>query len=84
MISTPQSALALLIDFGSTFTKITAVDLQGARILSQAQAPSTVNSNVSEGLVAALGVLADTVPALAARPAGLDALDTMEVWASSS
>jgi uncharacterized protein (TIGR01319 family) len=82
--STPSGSLALLIDFGSTFTKVTAVDLEAARILGRAQAPSTVDSDVSEGLVRALALLAGTVPAMAARPAGLDGLDALNVRASSS
>ena len=79
-----MNPLALLIDFGSTFTKVTAVDLDAARILGRAQAPSTVASDVADGLVRALALLAGTVPALAARPAGLDGLDETHVRASSS
>jgi uncharacterized protein (TIGR01319 family) len=80
----PLNSLALLIDFGSTFTKVTAVDLDAARILGRAQAPSTVDSDVTEGLVRALALLAEIVPALAARPDGLDGLTDVHVRASSS
>lgn len=39
--------LVLLVDFGSTFTKILVVDLQSEEIVSRAQAPSTVNSDMT-------------------------------------
>ena len=45
---------ALLIDFGSTFTKVRAVDLEGANIIGTGQGPSTVTTDISEGLEAAL------------------------------
>jgi uncharacterized protein (TIGR01319 family) len=51
-VSRPE--VALLIDFGSTFTKIRAIDLRSAEIVSSAQAPSTVETNVIEGLDQAL------------------------------
>ena len=46
--------LALLIDFGSTFTKVSLVDLATARLLGRAQSPSTVSTDVAEGLLRAL------------------------------
>lgn len=49
---------ALLIDFGSTYTKVRAVDLGAARILGSGQGPSTVASDVTVGLEAALHDLA--------------------------
>lgn len=45
---------ALLIDFGSTFTKLTAVNLSGAKIIAQAQAPTTVGTDVALGFDEAL------------------------------
>ena len=45
---------ALLIDFGSTFTKLRAVDLDKAEIIGSGQGPSTVSTDVTEGLNAAL------------------------------
>ena len=42
--------LRLLIDFGSTFTKVTAVDLRGPQIVSQARVPSTVGTDITIGL----------------------------------
>jgi uncharacterized protein (TIGR01319 family) len=50
-------AAALLIDFGSTYTKACAVDLDEGRILGRAQAPSTVDSDVTIGLKAVLADL---------------------------
>jgi uncharacterized protein (TIGR01319 family) len=46
--------LYLLIDFGSTFTKVLAVDLAKEEIAGRAQAPSTVQTNVLFGLQEAL------------------------------
>lgn len=50
-------AAALLIDFGSTYTKLRAVDLASHRVLAHAQGPSTVTTNVVAGLDLALGEL---------------------------
>jgi uncharacterized protein (TIGR01319 family) len=49
---------ALLIDFGSTYTKLRAIDLEARRILASGQGPSTVASNVTIGLELALDDLA--------------------------
>src|SRR5579863_9268132 len=77
--------LALLIDFGSTFTKVTAVDLAAPCILARAQAPSTVATDVSEGFFLALARLAELRPGLFREPPeNLDALDGIFVRASSS
>jgi uncharacterized protein (TIGR01319 family) len=48
---------ALLIDFGSTYTKLRAVDLDTRRVLAFAQGPSTVTTNVTIGLDLALAAL---------------------------
>jgi len=45
---------ALLIDFGSTYTKLRAVDLAGRRLLGSGQGPSTVATDVNLGMRAAL------------------------------
>ena len=37
-MSTSKVKLAVLVDFGSTFTKVIAVDLAGRRLLGTAQA----------------------------------------------
>lgn len=47
-------ALALLVDFGSTYTKVRAVSLDDARVVATAQGPSTVAHDVTVGLQAAL------------------------------
>jgi uncharacterized protein (TIGR01319 family) len=39
----------LLVDFGSTYTKLTAVDLENQYIIGTAKAPTTVETNVLEG-----------------------------------
>ena len=48
---------ALLIDFGSTYTKLRAVNLAAARIIGSGEGPSTVTSDVTIGLGAALNDL---------------------------
>ena len=48
---------ALLIDFGSTYTKLRAVDLDEARVTAAGQGPSTVTTDVTIGLEAALADL---------------------------
>lgn len=53
-----STAYALLIDFGSTYTKLRAVDLAAARITGSGQGPSTVATDVTIGLTAALDDLA--------------------------
>jgi uncharacterized protein (TIGR01319 family) len=50
-------SLALLIDFGSTWTKLRAIDLDERRLLATAQGPSTVDSDINVGLDAALARL---------------------------
>lgn len=52
-----NSRTALLIDFGSTYTKLRAVDLDDARIIGSGQGPSTVRSDVTIGMRAALADL---------------------------
>ncbi|MDQ7093898.1 methylaspartate mutase accessory protein GlmL [Desulfosporosinus sp. PR] len=44
----------LLIDFGSTYTKVTIVDLDREEVLGTARAGTTVETNIMEGLHAAL------------------------------
>lgn len=53
----------LLIDFGSTYTKITAVDAAEPRLLAQAKAPTTVD-DINVGLGRALGRLRDRLGGL--------------------
>lgn len=47
----------LLIDFGSTYTKVTAVDLTNRALIGTAQSPTTVSTDINEGLNAALELL---------------------------
>jgi len=49
--------LALLIDFGSTYTKVVAVDLDGDEIVAVAQSPTTIETSVMVGLRKALNIL---------------------------
>lgn len=61
---------ALLIDFGSTYTKLRAVDVGARRLLGSAQGPSTVKTDITEGLHAALDALRGklgTLPAFDCR-----------------
>ena len=48
----------LLIDFGSTYTKVTAVDVDGEQILGTAQSYTTVQTDINDGLHSALELLA--------------------------
>ncbi|MBP3410612.1 MAG: glutamate mutase L, partial [Clostridia bacterium] len=44
----------LLIDFGSTYTKVTAVDVEGEALLGRADSYTTVQTDINEGLENAL------------------------------
>lgn len=45
---------ALLIDFGSTYTKLRAVDIAARRLIGSGQGPSTVATDINVGMRAAL------------------------------
>ena len=47
----------LLIDFGSTYTKVTAVDAEEGRLLGTADSYTTIETDVGEGLEKALAKL---------------------------
>ena len=47
----------LLIDFGSTYTKLTAVDLDGERVLGTAQSFTTIHTDINDGLENARALL---------------------------
>jgi uncharacterized protein (TIGR01319 family) len=47
----------LLIDIGSTYTKVTAVDVDGQRIVGTSKAFTTVDTDINEGLENALELL---------------------------
>ena len=49
----------LLIDFGSTYTKLTAVDLDSETVLGTAQAFTTVQTDINDGLTEGLARLAE-------------------------
>jgi uncharacterized protein (TIGR01319 family) len=48
---------ALLIDFGSTYTKLRAVDLASRHLIGSGQGPSTVTSDINVGMRSALADL---------------------------
>ncbi|MBR4308151.1 MAG: glutamate mutase L, partial [Oscillospiraceae bacterium] len=51
----------LLIDFGSTYTKLTAVDVEKEEILGTAASYTTVQTDINEGLEKALKILEDKI-----------------------
>lgn len=51
----------LLIDFGSTYTKLTAVDVEKEEIIGTAQAFTTVETDINEGLNKGLSLLAEKI-----------------------
>ena len=55
---------ALLIDFGSTWTKLRALDLESGTLLATTQGPSTVATDVNVGLDVALARLVDALGGL--------------------
>jgi uncharacterized protein (TIGR01319 family) len=46
--------LIYLVDFGSTFTKLTAIDIREEIIVATAKAPTTAGTNIMDGLEVAL------------------------------
>jgi uncharacterized protein (TIGR01319 family) len=76
--------LAILIDFGSTFTKVAAIDLSRARVIGRSQAPSTVRSDVREGLLQALTALHLRHGLFDRPPEDLSVLEREVILASSS
>jgi len=50
--------IKLLIDFGSTFTKVVAIDLHKVEIVATARVPSTVETDITIGLEEALKEIA--------------------------
>src|SRR6185436_6390685 len=79
-----MSSLAILIDFGSTFTKLVAVDLERAELIGRAQAPSRVATDVREGLLQALALLHARHHVYDHQPKELSVLAGTTVLASSS
>ncbi len=56
-----SGSAALLIDFGSTFTKLRAIDLDRLSVLGCGQGPSTVTTDIVLGLEAALADLEEEI-----------------------
>lgn len=52
-----ERELWLFIDFGSTFTKVVAIDPATETVAARVQAPTTVGTDIMDGLGAALGRL---------------------------
>jgi len=71
-----MDTIRLLIDFGSTFTKVVAVDLDREEVMATARVPSTVESDITAGLAEALKQVADK--------AGIHNLEEKEALACSS
>ena len=51
----------LLIDFGSTYTKISAVDVEKEKILGTAQSFTTIETDINDGLNNALAILKEQI-----------------------
>ena len=66
----------LLVDFGSTFTKVVYVDLEENRIISRATHYSTVDTDITEGLKACFTEISERL--------GIDLLSTSDAIACSS
>ncbi len=64
----------LLIDFGSTYTKLTAVDLDSETVLGTAQSFTTIFTDINDGLNNALAILEEKT----------GKLDFVETYACSS
>lgn len=68
--------IRLLIDFGSTFTKVVAVDLDKEEVMATARVPSTVESDITAGLGEALKKIEENT--------GIGDLEEREALACSS
>ncbi len=79
-----MNSLAILIDFGSTYTKVVAVDLESAEVIGRSQSPSTVQTDVRAGLLDALWQLHEHHALFAGQPNDLGILDNTLTLASSS
>lgn len=79
-----MSSFAILIDFGSTYTKVIAVNLDRADVIGRSQAPSSVLTDVREGLLQALTSLYERHGVFDRAPRDLAILENAKVLASSS
>ncbi|NLL21526.1 MAG: MutL protein [Firmicutes bacterium] len=68
--------LTLAVDFGSTFTKVAALDLKNEQLVGIAKAPSTVDTNVMVGLQDAIRSLQEKI--------GNNELNIKQVFSCSS
>jgi len=59
----------LLIDIGSTFTKVVAIDLEKEEVVSRVESPSTVVEDVTIGLRNALGKVEKDIGSIKAKEA---------------
>ena len=71
-----MSDIRLLIDFGSTFTKVVAIDLTAEEVVASTRVPSTVESDITTGLKHALHNIEGTT--------GIGDLEEREALACSS
>ena len=55
----PSADVAVCVDFGSTFTKASLVDLDAGRIVARAEHPTTIGTDLLEGYDACLAELTD-------------------------
>ena len=67
-MSRDPSSLRVCVDFGSTFTKATLVDLAEARIVATASHPTTIDTDVLDGYDACRAVLLAQAPRAADAP----------------
>ncbi len=56
-----MGSIRLFVDFGSTFTKLVAFDLEAEELLGRVQVPSTVDTDITTGLEQAFSVLSESV-----------------------
>jgi uncharacterized protein (TIGR01319 family) len=68
--------IKIFVDFGSTFTKAIAVEIETASLLSSVQVPSTVESDITTGLNQALSLIF--------HDAGIRELEKKDIQACSS
>jgi uncharacterized protein (TIGR01319 family) len=71
-----MDSIRLFIDFGSTYTKVVAIDLHKEEIISTARVPSTVDIDITLALDEALKLIADST--------GIGDLEKKEALACSS
>lgn len=57
LVPPPRTQAVLLADFGSTYTKLTAVEAESGRLLGTAQHPTTISTDVLQGYDAARDAL---------------------------